>query len=90
MIDEILKTFSDLGLAEQILHFYELKNEPVDEGNLFFAATEYQKAFDRLAKVLEKCMEQRDYYMNDRDIGWGELHERIRDADAKLLAIARG
>ena len=47
-----MKTPQELASADEVIRDYPLPNSWVDQGNLFFAATEYRNAYKELQEKL--------------------------------------
>lgn len=78
---------NNLKDADQILNEYSQPDSLVDEGNLFFAATEYKKAYEELLN--NKGMPWEDY-LYERDIlqkQWSKDQEKLTLAKNQIEGI---
>ena len=56
---------NNLKEAEKVLWWYPQPNSLIDEGNLYFAAIEYQSAYQALQKENEELKQKIERLLND-------------------------
>lgn len=71
------KSKQELDSADEVIRDYSLPNSWVDQGNLFFAATEYRNAYKELQEKLSVAREALEFYGHTAGGNWSEHHGKI-------------